>query len=332
MNTNVGALYGRVAVLMGGGSAEREISLLSGAAVLKALQSRGVDAHAFDPAARSVFELKTEQYDRCFIALHGRYGEDGTIQGALELMGIPYTGSGVMASSVAMNKVMTKRIWQSLGLPTPKWYEVSSAEEAEKAFQMMDGIMIIKPAREGSTIGLTKVTAFEQCREAYKLAAHQDSLVLCEQYISGDEVTCTILDAPVYVSENSCSDKSTHAQALPIIRIIAPEGNYDYNNKYFTNDTKYLIPCELPEGEEVVIQDIALKAYQALGCRAWARADVMIDKVSRKPYLLEINTAPGMTNHSLVPMAARATGLDFETLCLQVLDCATLDYSKKLDF
>lgn len=323
MNTYNFTRFGRVAVLMGGGSAEREISLLSGNAVLKALQSQGVDAHAFDPAEKNIFELKTERYNRCFIALHGRYGEDGTIQGALELLGIPYTGSGVMASSVAMNKVMTKRIWQSLGLPTPKWIEVTSPEEAENAFNLLDGIMIIKPAREGSTIGLTKVTTLAQCREAYELAAYQDSLVLCEQYISGEEVTCTILDS--YEQKNN-SDEYSCAKALPIIRIVAPQGNYNYNNKYFTNDTQYIIPCELPEGEEIAIQTLALKSYHALGCRAWARADVMIDKTSRKPYLLEINTAPGMTNHSLVPMAAKEVGLSFEKLCLQVLSCARLDY------
>ena len=315
--------FGRVAVLMGGASAEREISLLSGNAVLKALQSQGVNAHAFDPAEKSIFELKAEQYDRCFIALHGRYGEDGTIQGALELMGIPYTGSGVMASSVAMNKVMTKRIWQSLGLLTPKWIEVTSPEETENAFRLLDGIMIIKPAREGSTIGLTKVTALAQCREAYELAAYQDSLVLCEQYISGDEVTCTILNS---YEQKGNLDGASHAKALPIIRIIAPQGNYDYNNKYFTDDTLYIIPCELPDGEELAIQALALKAYHALGCRGWARADVMIDKASRQSYLLEINTSPGMTNHSLVPMAARAVGLSFEKLCLQVLYSAGLDY------
>ena len=322
------AHFGRVAVLMGGASAEREISLLSGNAVLNALKSQGVNAFAFDPAERSIFELKNEQYDRCFIALHGRYGEDGTIQGALELLGIPYTGSGVMASSVAMNKVMTKRIWQSIGLPTPKWIEVNSTKEAENAFKLLDGVMIIKPAREGSTIGLTKVTALTQCREAYELAAHQDSLVLCEQYISGDEVTCTILDS------NDMQNKlkaSTLPKALPIIRIIAPQGNYDYKNKYFTNETQYIIPCELPEGEELVIQALVLKSYQALGCRGWARADVMIEKVTRKPYLLEINTAPGMTNHSLVPMSAKEAGLNFEKLCLHVLGCATLDYSVKAD-
>lgn len=320
--------FGRVAVLMGGSSAEREISLLSGNAVLNALQSQGINAHAFDPAEKNIFELKTEQYDRCFIALHGRYGEDGTIQGALELMRIPYTGSGVMASSVAMNKVMTKRIWQSLGLPTPKWIEVTNPEETENAFKLLNGTMIVKPAREGSTIGLTKVTELMQCRKAYELAAHQDSLVLCEEYISGDEVTCTILDTNVNTIN---SNEFPIARALPVIRIVAPQGNYDYNNKYFTNDTQYIIPCKLPDGEERAIQSLVLKSYQALGCRAWARADVMIDKESRKPYLLEINTAPGMTNHSLVPMAAKEVGLSFEMLCLQVLHSATLDYSVNID-
>jgi D-alanine-D-alanine ligase len=323
MNKYNATHFGRVAVLMGGTSAEREISLQSGKAVLEALQSQGVDAHAFDPADKSIFELKNYKYDRCFIALHGRYGEDGTIQGALELMKIPYTGSGVMASSVGMNKVMTKRIWQSLGLPTPNWTEVISVEETENVFKKFQGSMIVKPVREGSTIGLTKVTALEECSNAYKLAAHQDSLVMCEQYIIGDEVTCTILES---FEKNTSSDRLCHAKALPIIRIVAPQGNYDYHNKYFTNETEYIIPCGLPDGEELAIQGLALKSYHALGCRSWARVDVMIDKVSRKPYLLEINTAPGMTNHSLVPMAAKEVGLSFEKLCLHILSCTTLDY------
>lgn len=328
MNVDNFSYFGRVAVLMGGASAEREISLLSGNAVLKALKLLGVNAHAFDPAERSIFELKVEQYDRCFIALHGRYGEDGAIQGALELLGIPYTGSGVMASSLAMNKVMTKRIWQSLGLSTPKWFEVSSIEEAENAFKLLEGIMIMKPTREGSTIGLTKVTSLAQCRDAYELAAQHDSLVMCEQYINGDEVTCAILDS---INLENKLKNSTRGEALPIIRIIAPQGNYDYHNKYFANETKYVIPCELPDGEELAIQALALRSYQALSCRAWARADIMIDRVSRKPYLLEINTAPGMTDHSLVPMAAREVGLSFEKLCLHVLHSATLDYPTNLN-
>lgn len=319
MNTR----FGKVAVLMGGSSAEREVSILSGNAVLKALQSQGVDAHAFDPAEKDIFLLKQDKFDRCFIALHGRYGEDGTIQGALELMGIPYTGSGVMASSVAMNKVMTKKIWQSMGLPTPKWAEVSSAEEARKAFTLLGSPMIIKPAREGSTIGLTKVTSSAQCEDAYSLAAQQDTIVLCEQYISGDEVTCAVLEDASQIMPNI----SNRTHALPIVRIIAPTGNYDYKNKYFSNDTQYIIPCGLPEGEEIAIQDIVLKSYHALGCRGWARADVMIEKMTRQPFLLEINTAPGMTSHSLVPMSAKEIGLSFEMLCIKVLESASLDYA-----
>lgn len=321
--TDMKTRFGKVAVLMGGRSAEREISLLSGDAVLKALQSQGVDAHAFDPSEKDIFVLKRDKFDRCFIALHGRFGEDGTIQGALELMGIPYTGSGVMASSVAMNKVMTKRIWQSLALPTPNWTEVTSAEETIRAFALLGSPMIVKPAREGSTIGLTKVTSLAQCEEAYRLAAQQDAIVLCEQFISGDEVTCTVLED---VATSMQSSVSNRAQALPVIRIVAPAGNYDYQNKYFKNDTQYIIPCGLPEGEEAAIQNIVLKSYNALGCRGWARADVMIDKITRKPFLLEINTAPGMTSHSLVPMSARGAGLSFEKLCIKVLESATLDY------
>jgi len=303
---------GKVAVLMGGRSAEREVSLMSGTGVLKALQGQGVDAHAFDPAATPLGELQQRGFARCFIALHGRFGEDGTVQGALELMGIPYTGPGVMASAVAMDKLMTKRIWLAEGLPTPAWRQVHSAADTRAAFAALGSPMIVKPVREGSTIGLTKVTSLEQCDAAYALAASQDPLVMCEQFIAGDEVTCPVLGS------------GEQARALPVIRIVAPDGNYDYQNKYFTDDTKYLVPCGLPEGEEAAIQALVLKAYQVLGCRGWARADVMID-TQRRPWLLEINTSPGMTGHSLVPMSARATGLSYEQLCLQVLAAAALD-------
>ena len=303
---------GKVAVLMGGRSTEREVSLMSGTGVLKALQGLGVDAHAFDPAATPLGELQQRGFARCFIALHGRFGEDGTVQGALELMGIPYTGPGVMASAVAMDKLMTKRIWLAEGLPTPAWRQVHSAADTRAAFAALGSPMIVKPVREGSTIGLTKVTSPEQCDAAYALAASQDPLVMCEQFIAGDEVTCPVLGS------------GEQARALPVIRIVAPDGNYDYQNKYFTDDTKYLVPCGLPEGEEAAIQALVLKAYQVLGCRGWARADVMID-TQRRPWLLEINTSPGMTGHSLVPMSARATGLSYEQLCLQVLAAAALD-------
>jgi len=270
---------GKVAVLLGGRSAEREVSLMSGNGVLAALKSKGVDAHAFDPAERDLSDLRREGFARVFIALHGRFGEDGTVQGALELMGIPYTGSGVMASSVAMDKLMTKRIWLAEGLPTPAWRQVHSAAETRAAFAALGSPMIVKPVREGSTIGLTKVTTLEQCDAAYALASGQDPMVMCEQFIAGDEVTCPVLGT------------GADARALPLIRIVAPDGNYDYQHKYFTDDTQYLVPCGLPEGEEAAIQAIVLQAFRALDCRGWARADVMIDRESRKPWLLEINTS-----------------------------------------
>lgn len=308
---------GKVAVLLGGRSAEREVSLMSGNGVLAALQSRGVDAHAFDPAERDLSDLKREGFGRVFIALHGRFGEDGTVQGVLELLGIPYTGPGVMASAVAMDKLMTKRIWIAEGLSTPAWRQVHSAAETRAAFETLGSPMIVKPVREGSTIGLTKVTSIEQCEAAYALAADQDPMVMCEQFIAGDEVTCPVLGT------------GAEARALPVIRIVAPDGNYDYQHKYFTDDTQYLVPCGLPEGEEAAIQALVLKAFRALDCRGWARADVMIDAKTRRPYLLEINTSPGMTSHSLVPMSARATGLSYEDLCLQVLASAALDNARQ---
>ena len=311
---SVGASLGKVAVLMGGVSAEREISLMSGQGVLQALISQGVDAHAFDPAERDWVELKREGFSRCFIALHGRFGEDGTVQGALELLGIAYTGSGVMASSIAIDKVMTKRIWRAEGLPTPAWRQVDGVAATEQAFDELASPMIVKPAREGSTIGLTKVIARHQCAAAYALAARHDPDVLCEQFIAGDEVTIAVLGS------------GAEARALPVIRIVALEGNYDYQNKYFTDTTQYLVPCGLPEGEEARIQAMVLKAYRVLGCRGWARADVMIDASTRQPYLLEINTSPGMTGHSLVPMSAKAAGISYPALCLQVLQHAGLDH------
>ncbi len=307
--------FGKVAVLMGGASAEREVSLMSGQGVLQALRSQGVDAHAFDPAERDLVELQREGFARCFIALHGRFGEDGTVQGALELLGIPYTGSGVMASAIAIDKVMTKRIWRSAGLPTPEWRQVDSAAATAQAWAELGSPMIVKPDREGSTIGLSKVTALDQCAGAYALAAGHDALVLCEQFISGDEVTIAVLGS------------GAAARALPLIRIVAPDGNYDYQNKYFTDSTQYLVPAGLPAGEEAPIQQMVLQAYRVLGCRGWARADVMIDARTRQPYLLEINTSPGMTGHSLVPMAAKAAGIDYPALCVEVLRQAELDYA-----
>ena len=315
MNTST---LGKVAVLMGGRSAEREVSLMSGTGVLQALQASGVDAHAFDPAERDLGELQREGFDRCFIALHGRYGEDGTVQGALELLGIPYTGSGVMASAIAMDKTMTKRVWLAEGLPTPRYVLVRRDElagfDGTVLVHALGLPMIVKPAREGSSIGVTKVTRAEDIAQALRQAAQCDADILCEQCIVGDEVTCPVLG------------EGEGARALPVIRIVAPEGNYDYQNKYFTDDTQYLVPCGLPEGEEAAIQALVLKAYQVLGCRGWGRIDVMIDAATRQPYLLEINTSPGMTGHSLVPMSARADGLSYEQLCLHLLQGATLDH------
>jgi len=308
----------KVAVLLGGQSGEREVSLMSGTGVLQALQSLGVNAHAFDPSQRDLGELKHDGFTRCFIALHGRFGEDGTVQGALELLGIPYTGPGVMASSIAIDKIMTKRLWLADGLPTPAWRTVTSAAATLAAYAELaqpGQPMIVKPAREGSTLGLTKVTTADQCAAAYALAAGMDDEVLCEQFVRGDEVTIPVLGS------------GAQARALPVIRIVAPDGNYDYQNKYFTDTTQYLVPCGLPKGEEAAIQALVLKAFKSLQCRGWARADVMIDATTRQPYLLEINTSPGMTSHSLVPMSAKAAGISYAELCLQTLQAATLDYA-----
>lgn len=312
--------FGKVAVLMGGQSAERAISLMSGQGVLEALRSQGVDAHAFDPAERDLTELKKDGFARCFIALHGRFGEDGTVQGALELLGIPYTGSGVMASSMAIDKVMTKRVLLSENLPTPRYVLLRrgafSAADVEAVVDTLGLPLIVKPAREGSSLGLTKVTERVGMAPAVALAEQMDADILCEEFIAGDEVTCPVLGT------------GQQARALPVIRIVAPEGNYDYQNKYFTDTTQYLVPCALPDGEEAAIQELVLQAYRTLNCRGWARADVMIDQRTRKPCLLEINTSPGMTGHSLVPMSARAAGISYEDLCIEVLRTARLDHQQ----
>ena len=308
---------GKVAVLMGGSSAERAISLLSGGGVLQALQSRGVDAQAFDPAERNLAELKAEGFARCFIALHGRHGEDGTVQGALELLGIPYTGSGVMASAISMDKVMTKRVWRAEGLPTPRWVRLAPDEQQrERVRTVPDELglpLIVKPPREGSSIGVTKVHGYSEMQGAVQLAARYDPDVLCEEFIDGEEVTCPVLG------------EGAGARALPVVRIQPPEAGYDYQNKYFTDEVRYLCPSGLPEAEEREIQRIVVAAYRALGCRGWGRADLMIRARDRQPYLLEMNTSPGMTGHSLVPMSARAAGIAYEELCLALLAQARLD-------
>lgn len=308
---------GKVAVLMGGRSAERAISLQSGQGVLQALQGCGVDAHAFDPVERDLGELKRLGFERCFIALHGRCGEDGTVQGALELLGIPYTGSGVMASSIAMDKVMSKRVWLAEGLPTPRYQVLSQGQASAKAqqdlLQLLGLPLIVKPVHDGSSLGLTKVTQAEQLPAAIEAAARLGDDVLCEQFISGDEVSCPVLGS------------GAAAQALPIIRIEAPGGNYDFANKYLNEGTRYHVPSGLPAEEEAALRTLAERAYRLIGCRGWGRLDIMIEQRTRQPYLLEINTSPGMTSHSLAPMAARAAGISYEQLCLRLLQDAALD-------
>jgi D-alanine-D-alanine ligase len=305
--------FGKVAVLMGGASAERDVSLMSGGGVLTALQSQGIDAHPFDPAERDLVELKREGFQRCFIALHGRHGEDGTVQGALELLGIPYTGSGVMASAIGMDKVMTKRVWQTFGLPTPRSLTLDAAQQTKERLRTVPdelGLpLIVKAPHEGSSIGVVKVNGYSDMQGAVAEAMKYGIVVLIEEFVSGDELTCPILDSA----------------ALPVVKIVAPEGKYDYQNKYFTDDVKYLVPSGLPAAEEKEIQRLAVEAFNAIGCRGWARADFMVRATDRKPYLLEINTSPGMTSHSLVPKSAAAAGIGYEALCVQILSLARLD-------
>jgi D-alanine-D-alanine ligase len=312
--------FGKVGVLFGGRSAERDVSQMSGAGVLAALRSKGVDAHAFDPAVSSLAALAAEKFDRVFIALHGRYGEDGTLQGALEQLGIPYTGPGVLASAIAMDKDMTKRIWLAEGLATPQ-FEMLHAHSDWAAVAAKLGLpLIVKPAHEGSTLGLTKVQTVDDLPAAYALAAKLDKAVMAEQFIAGMELTCAVLG------------HGPDARALPLIRIIAPDDNYDYQNKYFSNTTQYLCPSGLPPTQEADIQALVLASYRALGCRGWSRADVMIRATDNKPFLLEINTSPGMTGHSLVPMAARQAGMSYEDLCCVILQQAALDMTPTADW
>ena len=296
--------FGKVAVLLGGKSAEREISLMSGNGVLQALRSKGVDAHAFDPAQRDLFDLKRQGFARCFIALHGRGGEDGTVQGALEVLGVPYTGSGVLGSAIGLDKWRCKMIWLAGGLPTPRYRILSAGDAWDEVARDLGLPLIVKPAREGSTLGLSKVTAVAQLPAAYELAANKyHDLALAEQFIAGPEYTASIVGDV----------------ALPLIRIEAPQGNYDYQNKYFTDDTKYICPCGLPAQKEEALNALALDAYKLAGCSGWGRIDLMLD-ANGDPWLLEVNTSPGMTGHSLVPMAARAVGISYADLCVKILE------------
>ncbi len=308
--------FGKVGVLMGGLSAERDVSLMSGTGVLAALQSQGIDAHAFDPGQRSLAELAAEQFDRVFIALHGRYGEDGSLQGALELLGIPYTGSGVMASSVGMDKITTKILWLREDLPTPEYAVLDADSDLDAEAARLGLPLIMKPPHEGSTIGITKVTDAAQLRTAYDAAAALDDSVLAEEFVEGREFTVAVLGT------------GKNARALPIVEIVAPQGNYDYQNKYFTDDTKYFCPPQLDQAIQDEMQRLAVAAYRAVGCEGWGRVDVLLREKDQKPFLLEVNTSPGMTSHSLVPMAARATGVSYEALCVEILRTARLKLKK----
>ena len=318
INTTFNKAQAKVAVLMGGMSAERDISLRSGAGVLKALQSQGVNAHAFDPAEQALGNLKQQGFTHAFIALHGRYGEDGAVQGALELLGIPYTGSGVMASAIAMDKVMTKRVWTAMQVPTPQSVWLSPEDQTPEAIAKIPAQLglplIVKPPREGSSIGMTKVTDASQMQAAVALATRYDADLLCEEFVTGEELTWPVLGSGADV------------RALPVVRIAAPDGMYDYNHKYFTNDVQYHCPSGLPQAVEEEIQRLVVAAYRALGCRGWGRADIMLRASDRKPFLLEMNTSPGMTDHSLVPMSARAAGIGYEDLCMLLLSHASLDH------
>ena len=297
--------FGKVAVLFGGKSAEREVSLKSGWRVLDALKRQGVDACAFDPAERKLDEL--EAFDRAFIMLHGRYGEDGTIQGALELMGIPYTGSGVMASAVGMDKWRTKLLWRSVGLPVPEYVMLDSSSDFAAVEKQLGLPLFVKPACEGSSIGVTKVRQSGELRPAYAEAARHDALVIAERGVMGGEYTVAIIGD----------------EALPIIRIVPATDFYDYEAKYLRDDTRYLCPCGLSDAREQELRALALEAFRVLGCRGWGRVDFLMDEQGNA-YFLEVNTSPGMTDHSLVPMAARVAGLSYEQLVLRVLSLATL--------
>ncbi|MFN3751274.1 MAG: D-alanine--D-alanine ligase [Thiobacillus sp.] len=297
--------FGKVAVMLGGTSAERPVSLNSGNAVLDALRRQGVDAHPFDPATRNLGDLMAGEFDRVFIALHGRHGEDGCMQGALELLRLPYTGSGVMASAVGMDKWRTKLLWRAAGLPTADW-AILTADSDFAAVEKQLGLPIfVKPAREGSSIGMSKVIEPGTLKAAFETAVEHDALVLAEKFIDGAEFTVGILgDA-----------------ALPLIRLEPAQDRafYDFDAKYIRNDTRYHCPAGLSDTQEMALRQLALDAFRLIDGRGWGRVDLMLDRAGR-PYLLEVNTSPGMTDHSLVPMAARAAGMDFDALCLKILE------------
>lgn len=295
--------FGRVAVLFGGKSAEREVSLKSGAAVLGALQAAGVDAFGIDVGEDFLQRLSTERIDRAFIVLHGRGGEDGSMQGLLECAGIPYTGSGILASALAMDKLRTKQVWQSLGLPTPRHAVLASEEDCEAAAKTLGFPLIVKPAHEGSSIGMAKVSGVAELIAAWRDASAYDAQVLVEQWIQGPEFTIATL----------------HGEVLPPIGLGTPHTFYDYDAKYLADDTQYRIPCGLDAEKEAELRTLSARACEAVGIQGWGRVDVMQD-ADGAFWLLEVNTVPGMTDHSLVPMAASAAGLDFQQLVLAILD------------
>ncbi|MBB5192214.1 D-alanine-D-alanine ligase [Silvimonas terrae] len=295
--------YGKVAVLMGGTSSEREVSLMSGAGVLAALQSRGIDAHKFDPAEKPLSALKDEGFDRVFIILHGPFGEDGTVQGALEVLGMPYTGCGVMASAIGMDKLRTKLVWQALGLPIPA-FELVNANSDFAAIEKKLGLpLFVKPATEGSSVGVVKVKEAGGLKAAFEEAVKYDPLVLAETFMGGGEYTTAILDG----------------ETLPAVKIEPATEFYDYDAKYFRDDTKYLCPCGLSAEKEAQIAADVKKAFWGIGGKSWARVDFLMDDAGNH-FLLEVNTAPGMTSHSLFPMAARAKGMSYEDLVVRILD------------
>jgi D-alanine-D-alanine ligase len=308
--------FGKVAVLCGGHSAEREVSMMSGQGVLDALEEKGVSAFAFDPAEQPMEDLRCLGAERAFVALHGRYGEDGAVQGALELLKIPYTGSGVMASALAMDKAMTKRIWSTWGIPTPRFMPVDAASLPDDVVETVGLPMVVKPLREGSSLGMTRVSEPEHIRSAITLATRFDRQALAEAFVEGRELTVALLGGT----------PGQPVRALPIVEIVAPESGYDYQNKYFTDVVRYHCPADLPAAVTQQIQDLACKAFEAIGCEGWARADVLW-KAGQPPMFLEINTSPGMTSHSLVPIAARANGMNYADLCLEILSGARLKLS-----
>ena len=303
---------GKVGVLFGGRSAERDVSIMSGSGVLAALQSKGVDAHAFDPGQRSIDELAAEKFDRVFIALHGRFGEDGSLQGALEQLGIPYTGSGVMACAIGMDKIYTKMIWLMKGLPTPRYASLTESTDLAAVVADLGLPLIVKPPHEGSTIGITKVRAAGELKAAYDLAAGFDDVVLAEEFVTGREFTVAVLG------------RGVNARALPIVEIVAPGGNYDYQNKYFNDDTEYFCPAVIDAATNAEMERLAVEAFRALDCEGWGRVDILLRESDNKPFLIEVNTSPGMTSHSLVPMAARAMGMSYEELCVEIVASARL--------